>query len=369
MNRGSLLAFLLSVLCLPAFTQTESPAWKRVEHLQHGINAGEWLAQSHDYSAQRLRTFTTLDDIAKMHAMGFDHVRLSIDPAIFQCDGPWSDCERVQILDEVVAKALSQDLAVILDIHPSGEYKRQLASSDSAVEKFAALWGKIAGHYAKQNPNMVFFEVLNEPEVGGYRWAGIQQILVEVIRRVAPEHTIIVTCGEYSNPDDLVRMPRVADNNYIVNFHFYSPHIFTHQGASWGEAYWVSLRQVPFPGTPDLVAAAVAKQSDDWARWKLTQYGLDHWDASRIAGEIGFLAEWGKARHVPLTCNEFGVYRNYSNPDDRMRWLTAVRTALEQNHIGWAMWDYQGGFGVVTKKNGATIEDDAVLRALGLRTH
>ena len=98
---------------------------------------------------------------------------------------------------------------------------------------------------------MVFFEMLNEPEVGRYRWAGIQQSLVRSIRRAAPEHTIIVTCGEYSNPDDLVRMPQVADNNYIVNFHYYTPHIFTHQGASWGEAYWVSLRQVPFPGTPE----------------------------------------------------------------------------------------------------------------------
>ena len=54
-----------------------------MEHLRHGINASEWLAQSRDYSPQRLRTFTTLDDIATMHSMGFDHVRLSIDPAIF----------------------------------------------------------------------------------------------------------------------------------------------------------------------------------------------------------------------------------------------------------------------------------------------
>jgi endoglucanase len=205
--------------------------------------------------------------------------------------------------------------------------------------------------------------------VGAYRWAGIQQSVVEVIRRSAPQHTIIVTCGEFSNPDDLVRMPEVADSNYIVNFHFYTPHIFTHQGASWGDAYWSTLRQVPFPGTPDLVAAAVARQADDWARWRLTQYGLDHWDAEHVAGEIGFLAAWGKARHAPLTCNELGVYRTYSNPDDRMRWLTAVRAALEQNGVGWAMWDYQGGFGVVTKKNGTTTPDDAVLRVLGLRSH
>jgi hypothetical protein len=61
------------------------------------------------------------------------------------------------------------------------------------------------------------------------------------------------------------------------------------------------------------------------------------------------------------------VYRNYSNPQDRLRWLEAVRTALEQNKIGWTMWDYQGGFGVVTKNNGTTVEDEGVLRALGLR--
>ena len=367
MLRRILLAILLTLGCLNLQAETSSPAWKRAQHLRHGINAGEWFAQSHDYSPQRLRTFTTLDDIARMHTMGFDHVRLSIDPAIFQCDGAWNQCEKVQALDEVVAKALSVDLAVILDIHPSDEYKRQLSSSDAAAQKFSQLWERVAGYYSKQNPEMVFFEVLNEPEVGEYRWAGLQQSVTQVIRRAAPQHTIIVTCGEYSNPDDLVRMPDVADDNYIVNFHFYSPHIFTHQGASWGDAYWITLRQVPFPGTSDAVTAAVAKQTDDWARWKLTQYGLEHWDAEHIAGEIGFLAAWGKARHVPLTCNEFGVYRNYSNSDDRMRWLTAVRTALEKNGIGWTMWDYQGGFGVVYKKDGVTTEDDAVLRALGLR--
>ncbi len=354
-------------MCATANTQPTSPAWKRAEHLRHGINASEWLAQSHDYSPQRLRSYTTLDDIARMHAMGFDHVRLSIDPAIFQCDGAWDQCERVQILDEAIAKALSQDLAVIIDIHPNDDYKRQLSSSDTAVDRFTLLWGRVAGHYAKTDPERVFFEVLNEPEVGLYRWAGIQQSVVEVIRRAAPGSTIIVTCGEYSNPDDLVRMPQVADDNFIVNFHYYSPHIFTHQGASWGAGYWASLRQVPFPGTPDLVAAAIAKQTDEFARWKLTQYGLEHWDAEHIAGEIQFAAEWARARHVPLTCNEFGVYRNYSNPDDRMRWLQAVRTALEQNRIGWTMWDYQGGFGVVTKKNGTTVEDETVLHALGLR--
>src|SRR3974377_424704 len=137
MLRRILLAILLTLGCLNLQAETNSPAWKRAGTLPNGINAGEWLAQSHDYSPQRLRTFTTLDDIALMHTMGFDHVRLSIDPAIFQCDGAWNQCERVQVLDEVVAKALSVDLAVILDIHPSGDYKHQLATSDARGPKFA----------------------------------------------------------------------------------------------------------------------------------------------------------------------------------------------------------------------------------------
>ena len=139
MIRKFLLVFLAFLAGLQLCAQNTSPAWKRVEHLRHGINASEWFAQSNDYRPERLRSYTTLDDIARMRAMGFDHLRLSIDPAIFQCDGPWNQCERVQVLDEVIATALSQNLAVIMDIHPSGEYKRQLSSSDSAVEKFALL--------------------------------------------------------------------------------------------------------------------------------------------------------------------------------------------------------------------------------------
>ena len=152
MLRHLLLAATVLLACFSLSAQQTSPAWKRAEHLRHGINASEWLAQSSDYSPQRLRTFTTLDDIAKMHAMGFDHVRISIDPAIFNCQGPWDQCERVQILDEVIAKALSQDLAVILDLHPSDEYKRQLASSDSAVDKFTAFMEPDRGYYAKTDP-------------------------------------------------------------------------------------------------------------------------------------------------------------------------------------------------------------------------
>jgi len=43
-----------------------------------------------------------------------------------------------------------------------------------------------------------------------------------------------------------------------------------------------------------------------------------------------------------------------------------MRTALESKHIGWAMWDWDANFGLVTKGSDGTVVDQNVLHALGL---
>src|SRR4029079_11554296 len=93
---------LLTVISLSALAQSSgSVAFRRAQHLRHGINASEWFAQSTDYSAARLKTYTTLEDSDLMKRMGFDHVRISIDPAVFSCLGQ-PNCESVQMLDAAV---------------------------------------------------------------------------------------------------------------------------------------------------------------------------------------------------------------------------------------------------------------------------
>ena len=92
----------------------------------------------------------------------------------------------------------------------------------------------------------------------------------------------------------------------------------------------------------------------------------DRWNAARIDAEIGQVAAWAGHWGVPVICNEFGVYRKNAEPKDRAAWLTDVRTALEKRDIGWAMWEYHGGFGVVTSENGQPVPDASTLRALGL---
>jgi len=70
---------------------------------------------------------------------------------------------------------------------------------------------------------------------------------------------------------------------------------------------------------------------------------------------------------VPVICDEFGVYRKYADANSRTAWLTDVRTSLERHGMGWTMWDYSGGFGVVTKTGSEIVPDEPTPRALGLK--
>ncbi len=376
--RPSLLAALLFaiVLHLPAATQDRAAglqiAVARAQHLRHGINASEWFAQSaSDYSAARTNRYTDDTDIALMAKLGFDNVRLSIDPVPLEQSPRGKDGmndEFLGRLDHAVDTMLADGLAVQIDIHPEESYKQQVRTSNEAVDRFVMLWRKLAAHYATRDPEKVFFEVMNEPEVSDpYRWSGIQARVAAAIREAAPHNTIIATGPNYSDIVDLLAMHPLADGNVIYNFHFYDPHEFTHQGAGWGAPWWSYTHNIPYPATDNSMAQLVKEVPDLASRFRLEDYWLDHWDGQHIRLLIDEAAAWAHDNNVPLICNEFGAYREHSDPADRMRWIHDVRTALEAEGIGWAMWDYRGGFGVVYKQDGHPARvDDKVAAALGL---
>ncbi|MDW3228343.1 MAG: hypothetical protein PHQ48_00695, partial [Acidobacteriota bacterium] len=99
----------------------------------------------------------------------------------------------------------------------------------------------------------------------------------------------------------------------------------------------------------------------------LRAYGEERWDASKIKQQVEKVAIWAQKNGVKLICNEFGAYRVYCLPPYRIAWLHDVRLALEKYKIGWAMWEYDGNFGLVYRKNGRALVDKQVARALGLQ--
>jgi hypothetical protein len=374
--RSGFLAALL-ILALPAAAQDHAAALRtafaRAQHLKRGINASQWFAQSPgDYSAARTNRYTDAGDIALMAQLGFDNVRLSVDAAPLEQYPRGKDglnAEFVGRLDRAVDTILAQGLAVQIDLHPEDNYKQQLRTSDYAVDQLTMLWRRLAGHYAARDPEKVFFEILNEPEVNdAYRWAGIQARLAAAIREAAPRQTIIATGPNYSGIVDLLTLHPLADGNVIYSFHFYDPHEFTHQGAGWGEAWWSYTHNIPYPATESTMEEDLKEVPDAANRFKLEGYWLDRWDAHRIRLLIDEAAAWGHENNVPLICNEFGVYRDYSDAISRANWIHDVRTALKADGIGWAMWDYRGVFGVVFKEDGRPARvDSGVVEALGLQ--
>ena len=372
---------LLLVVFLPlnGFAQANSLAHRRAAHLRHGINLSEWFAQVYDpkgYTKEHFDSWTTDADITLVKSMGFDHVRLSVNPAPMMRHNMADQLppEYVAYLDAAVKMILNHGLAVIIDVHPDSDFKQKLVQRDEFVEQFSDFWRAIARHYSTYDPEMVYFEILNEPEFRDrYRWAGVQASLANAIREGAPKHTIIAAGANWSDIPDLVSLTPLQDPNVIYNFHYYEPHTFTHQGATWGVNYWHFENKLAYPSNMENVQKVANDQPDAVNRYSVLEYGLDHWDANRIAAEIGQAADWAKHWNVPLTCNEFGVYRRDSDAQDRARWLHDVRTALEHDGIGWNMWDFGGrdnsrGFGVVNGgTDGSNVPDELTLQALGLK--
>lgn len=344
-------------------------AFQRAQHLKRGINVSHWFSQSDDYSAHHTETETTPEDIATIARLGFDNVRLSIDAAPLQDSFRGDDKgDFLARLDKAVDEILAAGMAVQIDLHPQSSFKEQIRNNNGAVDRLVILWRRLAGHYAGREPERVVFEIMNEPEVSDpYRWAGIQARVAAAIREVAPAHTIVATGPEYSDIIDLLTQHPLPDGNVIYNFHFYDPHEFTHQGASWGEPFWIYEHGIPYPPTAESMAQLVKQVPDLADRYKLENYWLDHWDAHRIRLLMDQAQGWGKTNNVPLICNEFGVLRRVAEPASRLAWLRDVRTTLEADGIGWAMWDYHEGFGVAVKdENGKSVVDPETVAALGL---
>ena len=366
-----LFCLCLSAVCFPlprALAQTAvNPAFGRASRLRRGINASWWFAQMSDYSPGRLNTFITPADFQLIHRLGFDHVRLPIDPAPLLDGAPANglNANYLALLDNAVGEILENQLNVVLVIFPNDSYKSQLNESPQAQQAFVSFWGAFAAHYASYDPERVFFEILNEPNVV-QDWPTLEEQTAQAIRLAAPRQTIIATAGRYSGLEDLLRLQPLPLDNVIYTFHYYLPREFVQQNTEPKGAY-------PYPSqSPG--SAPDENQSLD-LQFKINEYDFDQWNSAHIASQIGYARKWSDLHNVPVWCGEFGV--DISNRDMspgstpgsmRSAWLHDVRVALEQNGFGWAMWDYRTpNFGLVTYPQGAPVADPRALTALGLR--
>jgi endoglucanase len=361
--RGAVLAFVCSAAACAQSAVTDA----RYAHLARGVNLTRWFQYG-----SRIPITATDRDLLK--DAGFTSVRIPVAPQYLLYR--WSTPDRVERnlanLDKAIDLFLSAGMAVTLDFHADVEYLDYHLSTPGAADSLVVLWRELATRYANRDPELLFFEIMNEPD-GRFTeaaWDAEQKQALAAIHSIAPRHTVILDAVKWSGLDGLLQLKPYPDPNVIYALHYYSPSTFTHQGADWtGKQGIAELRNVPWPAfVPELQPVIDAAPSAP-AQALLRQYQQEDWDASRIDWDIQLAAAWARTWGVRVVVNEFGDFKPFAPPESRARWLHDVRLAIERQQLAWAVWDYAAGFDLTVLEQGKRSLDPLVSAALGLRPY
>jgi endoglucanase len=348
--------------------------------LNKGTNLSGWFT---DFAnPAQFGTRFSLDDLKRIKASGFVHVRLPIATSmLFQESSP-SQLFPTNLLyvDNAVKNIIDAGLVVLLDpIHNYTEdFEKKLATTVGYDDKVAAYWQAIATYFSKYETDKLIFEVYNEPHAANSLvqglskdwWWPVQQKFIKAIRKVTINHYIVAGAEGWNSRDELLRQRPYDEVNIVYNFHIYDPFLFTHQGADW--AGWQPAKEaanVPYPSNPTNVAPLVSAATTQVTKDALTWYGSQNFNYNSLLDLITPIANWGKRNNVLVTCNEFGAYKLKSPRQSRLNWIKDMRTALEANGTPWAMWDCDEGFGWIDYTNNDRrnpVVDSEVLKSLGL---
>lgn len=342
------------------------------------------------------------DPFAAIRALGFDFVRLTVDPGPLLASEGAERQQALAVLSDAVRKLLAADLKVVFNLHSVSQvpqYSRDVidAPADTpGVAHYIAMSADVAAMLAPLGTDRVVFEPFNEPAhypcdtSGSEDWQTIMANTVAAVRAVSTELAIVATgaCGgSITGLTDIV--PSFDDANLLYSFHMYEPHLFTHQRSDMEGDFASGLPWPASMGSPEAVVAMLEAQMDvagldEAAKARnlqavapfIAQYFQEGWGEAQLVARIGEAVSWAGAHAIPterLFMGEFGAIlmsldgRMGAFDADRLRYLAAVRTEAEKHGIPWAVWEYSNPYGMsVIEPKGPAVADGKMLEALGL---
>ena len=330
----------------------DTPAYRAAKSFLHGVNLGDYLEAP---PGQSWGVTCSADEFAFMHREGFDHVRVPVGWHHYA--GPAPDFalspEIFSKTDFVVTNALANKLAVLINIHHFDELDRNPAE---AKEEFWQIWRQIAAHY-KKFPGTLAFELDNEPHDAATT-ALINPIYAQAIaeiRQTNPQRTIFVEPGKWGGIDEMKNLVLPPDDNLIVSVHCYEPFYFTHQGATWAGPD-TKVKGIQFPGPP--ATPLVPDRALNLNRWVLDwieRYNTlptEKNPSSPLAftSKLKLVRAWSDYYGRPVHVGEFGCFTT-ADAQSRANFYAAFRRVLDEQKLGWAIWDWSAGFRYWDKKN------------------
>lgn len=282
-----------------------------------GINFGLWLAQFPNNDAGNVAHFDGYNgerDFEFVADLGYDHVRLPIDYALFDPDPNFG----FSYIDRVIGWCKKHKLNLILDLHRTFGFSfdtletNTFFTSQELQEKFFTLWETIAKKYRHAKID-ICFELLNEITDNHGKWNAITGECVDRIRKIDRKRKIIIGSNHYNEAKYLNDLVTTNDPNIIYTFHCYTPHLFTHQRAPWSA--WKDLK------TP-------------------IKYPSKDANIEILAEPIELAARWATEKDVKLYCGEFGVCQ-FADEHSAMSWYKDIIGLFQKYGIGHAVWNYK----------------------------
>lgn len=332
---------------------------------QKGINISDWLLYAEE---ENIRPEAYLEkDFIDIKNLGFDAVRL---PVNFQNHVDASNKINnymLTCLDNAVNMAEKVGLYIIIDNH--GYLGKNFYDSDRLL--MTSVFGQLAQRYSGRSDKLIY-ELFNEPHQNEYfkntsSLNDVQNEWIAAIREYDTEHSIIVT-GDGCSIDHLADC-NFSDRNLIYTFHFYGPHLFTHQGADWNNSPLQYLASpVPFPYDSAKMPAKPSEFIGSYNEADFDDYpelGNVEYIRNRIQKAVDFANE----RNVPVFCGEWGVLNKLAEQDDYCYYHRAVKDIFENNGIAWTLWAYRDDFSIFNREGGYLVESNlnlGLLEALDL---
>jgi len=295
-------------------------------------------------------------DFADVKSLGADVVRLPVAFHNFTLgEGDYTlQGGLLKYLDTVADWAEKNQIYLIIDNHSF----HPIDPTDVNIDRILIpVWEQLALHF-KDRSDYVIYEILNEPHgIPDERWDAIQEAAIDAVRKIDKQRVIIVGGTNYNSIEKMTKVSVYKRERIIYTFHFYDPHIFTHQGATWNRPSLAPLSGLPFPSDGKSVRDVHESFKGTWVEENLKSYNDDS-KLEKLRATLDKAANFSKEKDVPVFCGEFGVYMLQSPPEDRVKWYAFICEELNKRSIPWACWDYFGGFGIFKTQFRGKFPDD-----------